>query len=178
MSAYQEIKLACRLPPGGSEPEERIARALKSAGYVVEEGRILRGSLEAELKGSTLLGDELMLSVKRADPRALSELVNALSRECWYVDIYYHLRGKEAIEVAGSLGLKLDEDGEGAEIKELKVHGVSLKINLYPRPVALTISYRVGWSEANRSVVMKVHERIFRGRHETSLLKKLLRWAR
>jgi len=40
------------------------------------------------------------------------------------------------------------------------------------------ISYRVGWSEANRSVVMKVHERIFRGRHETSLLKKLLRWAR
>ncbi|MCD6312705.1 MAG: hypothetical protein J7L79_02695 [Thaumarchaeota archaeon] len=178
MSAYHEVKLTCRLPPGSCEPEERLVEALRSAGYIVEGNRILGASLEAELKGASLLGDELMFLVRRADPRALSELVNVLSRKCWYIDVYYHLRGKEALKAAGNLGLRLDESGEEAEVREQKVHGISLKINLYPRLAALTISYRVGWSEANRSVVMKVHERVFGGMHGAGLLRRLLRWAR
>lgn len=178
MSASHQVKLACRLLPEGSGVEERIARALRSAGYLIEGSRILRGSLEAEVREVALLGDELMLLVRKADPRALSELVNVLSRECWYVDIYYHLRGKEAFKAASSLGLRLNEGRESAKTRKLKVHGISLKINLYPSSAALTISYRVGWSEANRGLVMKVHERIFRREHEASFLKKLLRWAR
>lgn len=178
MSVYQGVKLACRLPPRCSEPERRIARALKSAGYRVEGRRILRGDLEAELGEVTLLGDELTISVRRPDPRALDGLVSVLSRECWYIDVYYYLRGKEALEVAGNLGLRLDEGGEGAEIKRLEVRGVSLKVNLYPRPAALTVSYRVGWGEANRGVVRKIHERIFGGRREAGLFEKLLRWSR
>lgn len=178
MSAHHEIRLACRLSSGGHDPEERIAEALRSAGYSVKGGRILGASLKAELRGASLLGDELMLLVRKADPKALSGLVNALSRECWYVDVYYNLRGEEALRAAGSLGLRLDESREAAVVKELKAHGVSLKIHLYPRSAALTISYRVGWSEANRGVVMKVHETLFERSRGGGFIGKLLRWAR
>ena len=171
-----EVRLVCRLPPGSRKADELI-EAIRSAGYKVDGYKVFGSFLEAELKAVSLRGDEVVLLIRPESLEELTRFLRVLSRECWYVDVYYHLRGESARKAAENLGLSM-KSGKGAWVGKVKVANVSLKVDLYPRLSALTISYRVGWREANRNVAAMIHERILAEKRKTGLRRRLLGWAR
>lgn len=141
-----------------------------------EGNGILGGSLKAEFRAASLSGDEVIILVKSAEPDDLRSLLRLLTRECWYVDVYYHLRGEGAQAAAKNLGMQLPENG--VYRSRMRFSDVELRVEAYPRLAALTISYRAGWKEVNSGAVVKVHEKILGGGNRKSTLNRLLGWIR
>ena len=171
----REIRLVCRLQPG-SQGIDVVLEALRAAGYTLDGNSILRGSLRAEFSATSLSGDEAMILVKSAEPDEFRSLLGLLVRECWYVDVYYHLRGGDARAAAGGLGIQLPEDG--VYRSRVRFSGVELRVDAYPRHGALTISYRAGWREVNSGAALKIHERILGMESGRGIFDKLLGWIR
>jgi len=166
--------LVCKLPPE-DHGLEKLVELIESAGYKVNGDKIFGETLEAELKATSLREDEAILLIRTIDLKSLERFLRVLTRGCWYVDIYYHLRGERAYRATENLGLSVKEK---AEVRRMKIADVSLKLDLYSRLGALTISYRAGWREVNRGVVAKVHERILGKEPKSGILGRLLRWGR
>lgn len=150
--------------------------ALRAAGYALDGNSILKGSLRAEFRAASLSGDEAMILVRSAEPDELRGLLGLLVRECWYVDVHYHLRGGNALAAAGSLGIKLPEDG--VYRSRVRLSGVELRVDAYPKHGALTISYRAGWREINSGAAERIHGKILGAEGGGRILDKLLRWVR
>ena len=167
------IRLVCRLRPRANKIED-LFEALKTSGWEIDGVKLSKEGFEAEILSSSLRGDEIIFSLRSADPKILENFVRAAIQECWYIDIYYHLRAGAAEEVAENLGIKLDEKG----FFRVKEANVSLKVESFPNTGALTISYRVGWSEVNRNALKKVHERLIRSKSSKGLLGKIVGWMR
>ena len=166
------IRLACKLKPEAKDVSELLEK-IASYGWSGDRSRLSKGGLAARITGISLDEDELMLSVDFDDADGLDDLAKALGRECWYIDVYYHLRGELAQKAVESLGLDLNSKN----ILRMRESGVELKVELYPDAGAATISYRAGWGELNRGIVKKVHGRIL-GSGSRRGLKKLLRWGK
>lgn len=171
----REIRLVCRLQPG-SRGIDGILEALKAASYTLDGNNILRGSLRAELRATSLSGDEVVILVKSAEPDEFRSFLNLLVRECWYVDVYYHLRGGDIKAAAGDLGIQLPEDG--VYRSRMRFSGVELKVDAYPKHGALTVSYRAGWREVNSGAALRIHEKILGMGGGRGIIGKLLGWIR
>jgi hypothetical protein len=171
----REIRLVCKLQPG-SQGVDNIIEALRTAGYALDGNSILKGLLRAEFRATSLSGDEVMILVRSAEPDELRSLLSLLVRECWYVDVHYHLRGEGARAAAGSLGIQLPEDG--VYRSRVKFLGVELRVDAYPRHSALTVSYRAGWREVNSGAAARIHEKILGVEGGRGILDKLLGWIR
>ena len=165
------IRLVCRLK-NSEEGVGSVLEALDAYGWGIDGSKISREEFEAEVAGASLNEDEVMISVKFSDPEALDGLLKALSQSCWYVDVYYHLRGDLAEKTAKTVGVNPDEK---KTVKKREA-GVNLRLELFPDARAITVSYRVGWGELNRGVVKKIHAKILGERRERGLLSKVLRW--
>ncbi|MEM2846478.1 MAG: hypothetical protein QW624_02460 [Nitrososphaerota archaeon] len=171
----REIRLICKLQPG-SRRVDALMGALEAAGYTIEGNSILRGSLKAEFKAASLSGDEAIILVKSAEADDLRGLLSLLARECWYIDVYYHLRGGDAWAAARSLEMQLPDDG--VYRSSMKLSGVELRVDAYPGHGALTISYRAGWREVNSGAVTRIHEKILGAGGGRSIFSKLMGWVK
>ena len=172
-NSVNKLRLVCKLRARAEVRDEELFKKLLPEGWRVE-GRV------AELDGSVvkLLGlnpsrDEFMLSLSLKRSKHLEDLVRSIIRDCWYIDIYYNFRGDEARRAAEALGMMFEEKG----VFEIELFGVGLKVSVYPSHKALTISYRVGWAEVSRGVVLKVHEKLC-GARKSSILSRIMGWGR
>ena len=168
-----KLRLVCKLRDRAEVRDEELLSKLLPGGWRVE-GRV------AELEGSVvkLLGlnpsrDEFMLSLSLKKSKHLEDLVRSIIRDCWYIDIYYNFRGDEARKAAEALEMTFEE----RRVFETKLFGVDLKVSSYPSHNALTISYRVGWAEVSKGVVLKVHEKLC-GAPKSSILSRIMGWGR
>ncbi|MCD6591666.1 MAG: hypothetical protein J7K78_01445, partial [Thaumarchaeota archaeon] len=59
----------------------------------------------------------------------------------------------------------------------VKLSGTSLRLSIYPKHRILTASYRVGWSEINRGIITKIHEKLLEeaSKPNEKLSRKMLR---
>lgn len=136
----------------------------------------MKCSLRAEFRAASLSGDELMILVRSAELDDFRSLLSLLVRECLYVDVHYHLRGEDAKAAAGRLGIQLPEDG--VYRSRMRFSGVELRVDVYPRHGAMTISYRAGWKEVNTGAATRIHEKILGVEGGRRILDKLLGWIR
>lgn len=171
--AINKLRLVCRLRGRAEVRDEELLGELLPSNWRVK-GRV------AELDESTvkLLSlspsrDEFMLILSLKKPEHLDNLVKSIARECWYIDIYYNFRGEEAGRVAENLGMRFEDK----RVSEFRLFGVNLKVSAYPSFKALTISYRVGWSEVSRNIVLKIHEKLC-GAPKSSILSRIMGWKR
>jgi len=167
------LRLVCKLRDRIEVGDEELLSRLLPENWRVE-GRT------AELDGSTvkLLSlnpsrDEFMLTLSMKKPEHLENLIRAIIGGCWYIDIYYNFRGDEAVRVAENLRMRFEERG----VFELKLFGVRLKVFTYPSLKTLTASYRVGWAEVSKGIVLKVHERLC-GAPKSSIISRIMGWRR
>jgi len=167
------IRLVCRLKPGNSGVDP-LFDALRSNGWNVDGLKLLKGGYEAEVLSSSLRGDEIIFSLKFTDSQTLDNFIRSAIQECWYIDVYYHLRAESAKRAAETLGIELNNRG----IFRIEEADVSLKVESFPNARALTISYRVGWREINRNAVTKIHEKLLETRSGKSLLGKIIGWMK
>ena len=114
-----------------------------------------------------------MLTLNLKKPEHLDNIIKSIIRECWYIDIYYNFRGDEARRVAEILRIRFEEKG----VFELRLFGVNLKVSTYPSFKTLTVSYRIGWAEVSKNIVLKVHEKLC-GVPKSSILSKIRGWRR
>ena len=168
-----KLRLVCKLRGRAEVRDEELLSNFLSENWKVN-GRI------AELDGSTvkLLSlnpsrDEFMLTLNLKKPEHLENLVKSIARECWYIDIYYNFRGDEARRVAETLRIGFEEKG----VFELRLSGARLKVSAYPSFKTLTVSYRVGWAEVSKNIVLKVHKKLC-GAPKSSILSKMMGWRR
>ena len=175
MSATSDhrIRLVCKAKPEGGEVEE-ILKNLRKYGWRIEGSKLFKEPLEAEVVGKSLLGDELVISPKFRDPKAIEEFVKAAIAGCWYIDVYHHLRGEMAKAAAERLGVPFDLQ----RTVRKKEAGIDLKLEMFPAITALTISYRIGWSEISKGLITKIYERILNEKSRANLLNRLLRWRK
>jgi len=167
------IRLVCRLKPGSSGVDP-LFNALRSNGWNVDGLKLSKGGYGAEVLSSSLRGDEVVFSLKFTDSQTLDNFVRSAIQECWYIDIYYHLRAESAKRAAEALGIELNNRG----VFRIEAVDVSLKVESFPNARALTISYRVGWREINRNAVTKIHEKLLETRSAKSLLGKIMGWMK
>jgi len=167
------LRLICKLRGRARVRDEELLSKLLSKNWKVE-GRI------AELDGSTVKflsmnpsRDEFMLTLNLKKPEHLDNIIKSIIRECWYIDIYYNFRGDEARRVAEILRIRFEEKG----VFELRLFGVNLKVSAYPSFKTLTVSYRIGWAEVSKNIVLKVHEKLC-GAPKSSILSKIMGWRR
>lgn len=165
--------MVCKLKTGESNVED-LFRALESIGLRASGPKLSRDGVEIEVLGSSIAGDEVIFSIKSADPELLDDFIRAAIRECWYIDVYYHLRAELAEKIAMNLGMKLDEGG----VFRVKESGVQLKIESFPSAKALTISYRIGWGDVSRDTVKRIHEKLVFDRPQRNLLRRIKGWMR
>lgn len=170
-----EIRLICKLQPSYQKVDD-LMEAMKAAGYILKRNSISKDSLKAEFKAASLSGDEAMILIKSVEPDDFRNLLSLLTRECWYVDVYYHLRGNSAWAAARVLELQLPENG--VYTFSVKFSGVKLRVNAYPKHNALTISYRAGWREVNSGAIIKIHEKILGAEGGKSILNRLMGWIK
>ncbi len=167
------IRLVCKARPDGGEIGE-ILEALKHNGWSIEGSKLSKGSLEAEIIFRSLSGDELALSPKFTNLGELESLLKTVIASCWYIDVYHYLRGELAKEAADRLEVSFD----AKKVVRKREAGADLKLEVFPSIEALTISYRLGWSEFGKGAFAKIYEKIFGEKAGPKLVKKLLRWRR
>ena len=171
-----EVRLVCRLGRDVQGLDE-LLKFLREAGWRLSEDKVLeKGSCKMRLKEVSLAGDEAIFHSAGIDSEMLEDFVRVASRGCWYLDIYYHLRGEYAGRAAESLGINLEGLEENI-VREVKLSGASLRLSIYPKHRILTVSYRVGWSEVNRGIIPKIHEKLLEGASKPNekLSRKMLR---
>ena len=172
-----DIRIVCRLRPG-EHTLDSLLEAVEEGGWARSDNSFRKGGVEIRLRDVSLRGDEAVFSAGSVEAEVLEDFLRAVIRRCWYADIYYHVRGDLAKRIASRLGLSMEGVGR-TRVEKVKLHGVPVKLELYPAAKALTASHRVGWSEVNRGIVSKIYRRILGGsRVEKSLLDRVLGWIR
>ncbi|MCS7132229.1 MAG: hypothetical protein N3F65_01520 [Nitrososphaeria archaeon] len=167
------IRVVCKLRSGDSDVEA-LFRALEAGEWKLAGPKLSKGEFEAEILSSSLEGDEVIFSLRSANPEVLEDFSRAAIRECWYIEVHYHLRAEAAEKAAENLGIKLGEK----RVFRIKEFGVQLKVESFPAARALTISYRVGWGELNRNVMKKIHEKLINTKSPKSLLDRIMGWMK
>jgi len=168
-----KLRLVCKLRHRARvRDEELLSKLLPEAWRIEGRSAELDGSI-VKLLGLNPSRDEFMLSLSLKRSEHLENLVRSIIRDCWYIDIYYNFRGVDARRVAEALGVMFEEKG----VFEIKLFGVGLKVSSYPSHKALTISYRVGWAEASKGAVLKIHEKLC-GAPKSSILSRIMGWGR
>lgn len=168
------VRLVCRFPPGMEGGWNKLKETLSSAGWVVKDLGVSHRNMGITLMSSSADGSELILNVAgEVDGEALDEFLKAVLPPCWYVDIYYHFRDSESLDVAKRLSITSGEKGKS----RVKLGGVELIIESYPAAKALTISYRVGWNEGGKKIASKVHDRLMAAGKGEGIL-SMWRWRR
>jgi len=172
-----DIRIVCRLKPGECALDS-LLKAIEECGWKRSDRGFRRDGVEIRIRDVSLSGDEAVFSAGSVGGEVLEDFVKAVIRRCWYADVYYHVRGDLAKQIASRLGLGMDEAG-GSRVERIKLYGVPVKLEIYPLAGALTASHRVGWSEVNRGIVSKIYRRILGGSGAgRSLLDRVLGWIR
>ena len=167
------IRLVCKLRPG-KEGLDNFIETLRLGGWSTEGKKFSKKGFEAEILTSSLREDEVIVSTRFSQPSALEDFVRSAIQSCWYIDVYYHLRGDMAEIAAKNFEIPLVEK----RVHRKNVAGVDLRLEAFPSAKALTISYRIGWGELNKGVIGKVHGRIMKEHLDRSWLDKISRWRR
>jgi len=168
------VRLVCRFPPGIEGGWSKLKKTLSSAGWTVEGLEASYKDVSMKLMSSSTDGSELILNVAGGvGGDILDEFLKTVLPPCWYVDVYYYFRGSEAYDAAKQLSINFEEKGRS----RVKLGGVELVVESYPAAEALTVSYRVGWSEGGKKLASKIHEKLMTGGKGKGVL-SIWRWRR
>ncbi|MCF8884897.1 MAG: hypothetical protein QW655_03445 [Nitrososphaerota archaeon] len=151
------LTLVCRFY-GEEGGWRKIASTLNECGWITEGMYSRKDDVEVKCFAESNDRKEIILTLDmgRMDKilKIFRELVEALFRCCWYVDVYYHLRG--------SFAEKISEKFSVTDMEKVrkKIHGLEVLIEKKTNVNLLNISYRLSRDRVKSA--SKLHSEIIK----------------